>query len=82
MEKQNAAAKNSFVLGIISLAVWCLWWAELPVAIVEIVKGYKGLNSENRNHAVMGIIFSAAGIALAIIFLFVFLERMTRYGRL
>lgn len=75
MDKQNAAAKNSFILGIISLVAWVLWWAELPLAITGIVKGYKGLKSENRNQAIMGIAFSVAGIVLSIIFLLVVLGK-------
>ena len=63
----------SMILGIIGLALFCVWYISIPCAIVGIILGCvaksqaKGTGMKN-GMATAGIICSAIGIALAIIF--------------
>lgn len=55
-------AITSFVLGILSLCFSCCCLIGMPMAIIGLVLGIKGLESRHRGLAIAGIVLSAIGI--------------------
>lgn len=60
------------VLGIVSLALFCVWYIAIPCAIVAVILGAIGLNQSKsaglkNGMAVAGIVCSVIAIAIVII---------------
>ena len=49
-------AQTSFVLGIISLVAWYIPLFGLPVSIVGLVYGIKGIDSEKKKKAILTVV--------------------------
>ncbi|MGA2490734.1 MAG: DUF4190 domain-containing protein [Anaerolineales bacterium] len=62
----------SLVLGILSLCGSAVFWCGGLISIIGIVLGALGVNSKSKSIAIAGIILSALGLILAIIFRVVF----------
>ena len=66
MENNNKKATTSLTLGIISLIAWLLPLAGYPVSVIGLIIGIIGLNSEEKNKAMTGLILSIVGLALCV----------------
>ena len=64
---QDGKAVASLVLGLVSIVAWCLPIAGLPVSIVGIVMGVKGLKSNRRGMAITGLILSCIFLVLTLV---------------
>ena len=64
---QSGKATASLVLGILGMICWLLPIIGLPVTIVGLVMGCKGLDSSNRGIAMAGVILSVIGLVATII---------------
>lgn len=64
---KNSKAEISFILGILSLFGWLLPIVGLPLSIISLIFGVKGLKSSKIKRAKIGIILSIAGLILSII---------------
>ena len=62
----------SLVLGILSLCASVAWWCGGPLSIVGLVLGALGVKSSGRGMAIAGIILSAVGLILLVIFRVIF----------
>ncbi|MGB8213700.1 MAG: DUF4190 domain-containing protein [Anaerolineales bacterium] len=62
----------SLVLGILSLCTSISFWCGGLISVVGIVLGALGVNSKSKSMAIAGIILSALGLILTIIFRVVF----------
>lgn len=62
----NKKATTSMVLGIIGMFAWFIPIFGLPITIIGLIMGIKGLNSERRNRAVVGITLCIIGLVLSI----------------
>ena len=62
----------SLVLGIISLCGSVSFWCGGLLGLIGIVLGALGINSRNRSMAIAGIVLSAIGLILALVFRVVF----------
>jgi hypothetical protein len=62
----------SLVLGILSLCGSAIFWCGGLISVVGIVLGALGINSKGKGMAIAGIILSALGLILAIIFRVIF----------
>ena len=59
---------TSLVLGIVGMVAWCIPLAGVPVTIVGIVFGAKGLSStSDRGMAIAGLTLSIIGLVLSVI---------------
>ena len=58
-------AIGSFLLGIISSVIFCLWPVGLMVSVAGLVTGARGLRSRSRNLAIVGLVFSVVGLIFA-----------------
>ncbi|MFC7534820.1 DUF4190 domain-containing protein [Actinoplanes sp. GCM10030250] len=71
---QNGFGLTSMILGIISIPISCCWYISGVVSIVGLVFGFLGKKkvdaglANNRGIALAGIITSAVGLALAVVF--------------
>jgi hypothetical protein len=61
----------SLVLGILSLCASVGWFCGGPISIVGLVLGFLGRKSAGKSMATAGIILSAIGLVLTIVFLIV-----------
>ena len=57
----------SLVLGICGLFGWCIPCAGLPMGIVGLILGIKGLKSENRGMAIAGIVLCSLTLVASLI---------------
>jgi uncharacterized membrane protein len=62
----------SLVLGILSLCGSPIFWCGGLISLIGIVLGALGMNSKSKSMAIAGIILSALGLILVIIFRVVF----------
>jgi hypothetical protein len=65
---RRGLAIASLVLGILSLCASILWFCGGPISIVGLVLGVMGLKSSLRGLAIAGIVLSAIGLLLVIVF--------------
>ena len=65
---KKGLAIASLVLGILSLCASVFWFCGGPISIVGIVLGFLGLKSSGKGMAIAGIILSAIGLLLLIVF--------------
>ena len=65
---KKGLAIAALVLGILSLCASLAWWCGGPISIVGIVLGVLGMKSSGRKMAIAGIILSAVGLLLMIVF--------------
>ena len=63
---KNGKAVTSLVLGIIGLAAWFIPLFGLPITIIGLVKGIKGLESEKRGIAIAGVVICIIGLVATI----------------
>lgn len=63
----DGKATAALVLGIIGMIMWCLPILGLPIGIVGIVLGAKGLDSSKRGMAMAGLIMSILCVAFALV---------------
>lgn len=68
---RRGMAIASLVLGILSLCGSIFWFCAGPLAIVGIILGVLSLKSTARSMALAGIIISAIGIILSIVWIIV-----------
>jgi len=54
----------SLVLGIISIALWCLWIVSIPCSILALIFGILGIKKEGRGMAIAGIVTGAISLAI------------------
>ena len=54
----------ALVLGIVSVALWCVWWISIPCSILGLIFGILGIKKVRRGFALTGII--TGSIALGI----------------
>jgi hypothetical protein len=72
---QNGFGLTSMILGIVSIPISCCWYISGVVGIIGLVFGFLGKKkvdaglANNRGIAIAGIITSAIGVALSILFL-------------
>lgn len=57
----------ALVLGILSLAAWCLPICGAPITIVGLIFGVRGLNAPNRWMAITGIVLCSFGLVLTVV---------------
>jgi hypothetical protein len=62
----------SLVLGILSLCGSAAFWCGGLISVIGIVLGALGINSKGKSMAIAGMVLSALGLILAIIFRVVF----------
>ena len=62
----------SLVLGILSLCGSVSFWCGGLISLIGIVLGALGINSKSKSMAIAGIVLSALGLILTIIFRMVF----------
>ncbi len=69
MKQQTGGGKAiaSLVLGILGMIAWFIPLFGLPVTVVGLVLGIKGLGSENKGMAVAGVTMSIIGLVATII---------------
>ncbi len=65
--KVNGKATTSLVLGIIGMIAWFIPLIGLPITIVGLVKGIKGLDTVKRTRAIVGITLCIIGLVLTIV---------------
>jgi len=65
--KGNKKAVASLVISIIGLIAWLLPLVGLPVSIAGLIFGLKSLKSDKRKMAIIGIVYSIAGLCASII---------------
>ena len=65
--KINGFNIASLVLGIVSIALWCLWIISIPCSILALIFGILGIRKEGKGLAIAGI--TTGSISLAIWFL-------------
>ncbi len=65
---KKGLAIASLVLGILSLCSSILWFCGGPISIVGLVLGFLGLKSSLRGLAIVGLVLSAIGLLLVIVF--------------
>lgn len=70
-KKSIGLAVTSMVLGIVSLAFFCIPYLALPVGIVGLILGIVSIkgHKDGKGMAIAGIIMSSVGIVIAVIFL-------------
>jgi hypothetical protein len=68
---KKGLAITSLVLGILSLCASVLWYFGGPISIVGIVLGLLGMKSSGKRMAIAGIILSAIGLLLLIVFVII-----------
>jgi hypothetical protein len=59
-------AKNGLVFGIVSLIAWILPIAGYPVSILGIYYSSKGIKSELKTKAIIGLVLSVIGLFLTL----------------
>jgi hypothetical protein len=64
---QDGKALAGLVLGLVGLFAWCLPIVGLPVGVIGIVMGAKGLKSNRRGMAMAGLILSSICVVLALV---------------
>jgi hypothetical protein len=69
----------SLVLGILSLCGSGIFWCGGLISVIGIVLGALGINSRSKQMAIAGIILSALGLILAIIFRVIFRDLFSHY---
>ena len=60
-------ALAALILGIVAVAISCLNFLDIPIAILAIIFGILGLKSSKRGMALAGLILGAAGLIIAIV---------------
>jgi len=68
---KKGLAIASLILGILSLCGSVLWYYGGPISIVGIVLGFLGMKSSGKGMAIAGIILSAIGLLLLIVFVII-----------
>ena len=68
---KKGLAIASLVLGILSLCASLGWWCGGPISIVGLVLGFLCTKSSGKNMAIAGMILSAIGLLLTIVFLII-----------
>lgn len=66
VQDQSGKATASLVLGCVGLLAWILPIIGLPVTIIGVVMGSKGLKSSSRGMAIAGIVLSSIGLLLSL----------------
>jgi len=67
---RKGLAIAALVLGILSLASFCLVFCSAPLGLGGIITGILGLKSSRRGMAIAGLILSIIGIGVSIILFF------------
>lgn len=57
----------SLVLGLIGLGGWCIPIVGLPLTVIGLVLGIKGLRSPNRGMAIAGIVLCSLGLLASVV---------------
>ncbi len=68
---RRGLAIASLVLGILSLCASLAWFCGGPISVVGIVLGVLGMKSSGRKMAIAGVILSAVGLLLMIVFIII-----------
>ncbi|MGB8213698.1 MAG: DUF4190 domain-containing protein [Anaerolineales bacterium] len=66
---KKGLAIASLILGILSLCASIGWFCGAPISIVGIILGFLGRKSSSKSLATIGILLSAAGLLLTVIFI-------------
>ncbi len=75
VDERKGLSIASMVLGIISLALFCLWYVSIPCGILGIVFGLIGKNRAGKNMAITGFVTGLIAVALWLVsgfFIFLF----------
>ena len=59
----------SLILGILSLCASLIWFCGGPISVAGVILGFLGLQSPSRKLAIAGLVLSAVGFLLMIIFI-------------
>lgn len=65
---KNWLAYLGFFFGMMGMCGWFLIYCGLPLNLVGLVSGYLGLKSDKKFLAIAGIVLSATGLILTVIF--------------
>jgi hypothetical protein len=68
---KKGLAIASLILGILSLCASLGWYCGAPLSIVGLILGFLGVKSSGKGLAIAGIILSAVGLLLTIIFVII-----------
>jgi hypothetical protein len=68
---KEGLAIASLVLGIISLALFCVWYLAIPCAILAIIFGAISRNSANSKMALAGLVMGICSIVVVVLFVVV-----------
>ncbi len=68
---KKGLAIASLILGILSLCASLGWFCGAPISIVGLVLGFLGLKGSGKSMAIAGIVLSAFGLLLTIIFVII-----------
>jgi hypothetical protein len=68
---KKGLAIASMILGILSWCASIFWFCGGPISVVGIVLGFLGMKSSGRKMAIAGIILSAIGLLLMIVFIII-----------
>lgn len=68
----------AMVLGIIALVFFCIWYLSIPCAILAIIFGILGINTNHKGMAIAGLVTGIIGIVIwSILIILVFLFGFT-----
>lgn len=70
MEQQNGGkglSIASMILGIVAVALCCIWYLSIPCAILAIIFGVIGKKRDGRGMAIAGLVLGIIAIALYVL---------------
>jgi Domain of unknown function (DUF4190) len=70
----------ALVLGIISVVFMCLWLISIPCAILAIIFGFVGRDSQGKGMAIAGLVCGILGIAFNLLWIFIFAASLAAAG--
>jgi len=78
----NGLSIAAFVLGIISLVLWCVWMISIPCSILALIFGILGIKKPGKGMAIAGIVTGAIALSIWVFafsgaFIFGFMEGIT-----
>lgn len=62
---------TSMVLGIVSVAIFCIWFLSVPLAILAIIFGAVGASKGGKGMAIAGMVCGMVAIVILLIFFLV-----------
>lgn len=67
MEQQKGLSIAAMVLGIVSVALCCIWYLSIPCAILAIIFGVIGKKRDGKGMAIAGLVLGIVAIGLYVL---------------